>query len=72
MTEICDRCDNEFIPNRERTKKWQPVFNYCSHKCRIKMYQDIRRAKEIKRGNWHNKRISLIERLGFKVRVTKV
>ena len=70
MTEICVRCGNEFRPNEKRIPK--PVFNYCSENCRHMIYEDMKRVKEILKGDWHNKTVSLIERLGFRVRVTKI
>ena len=72
MTEICGWCGKEYIPHKEHSKKWQPVFNYCSDNCRHSIYEDMKRVKEILKGDWHNKTVGLIERLGFKVTVSKV
>ncbi len=71
MTEICDRCGNVYVQNRTPTKKWKPVFYYCSETCRVITYQDRKWVKEIETGNFGNRNISTLERLGFEVTVKK-
>ncbi len=67
MTEKCEQCDREFVPNSD----FVPRFRICSDYCRGLMYKKEKTTKAIFNGNYHTLRVEQIEKLGFEVKVTK-
>lgn len=62
----CDVCSKDIEGRKNKHKR-----NYCSTKCRQKIYRDLQILKNIKKGDYDSYTVRKIKKFGFKVTVVK-
>lgn len=68
--EVCDFCKKDYIPLRNIQGKNKN--RYCSGSCRVRLWLEKQKIKQIDSGNYRGLTVGHLERLGYKVEVTKL
>lgn len=67
MTETCEHCGKQYVPNSDKVR----LFKVCSEYCRGKIIHRRSYIKQIENNNYESMTVKKIKKLGFHVTVSK-